>query len=533
MELQFIGADHEVTGSCHFLQVGNKNLLIDCGMRQGGMKYENVPLPVPASRIDFVIVTHAHIDHTGMLPKLYKDGFRGQVVATEATASLCDIMLRDSAHIQTMEAEWKNKKDRSGSKTEKVEPVYSMEDAMNLIRLLAPYSYGKIYTLCDGVRFRFTDIGHLLGSASVELWLTEGRTEKKIVFSGDIGNKDQPLLKDPAKTAEADYVVMESTYGDRLHEGDWAPPVEELAQILRDTFARGGNVVIPSFAVGRTQVILYYLRQIKQHDMVPEFKNFPVYVDSPLAVDATEIFLENEQACYDEEALGLIHQGINPITFPGLKLTISTEESKAILDDYDPKVIISASGMCDAGRIKHHLKHNLWKPDSTILFVGYQSAGSPGRRILDGAEEIKIFGESVAVRARIESLKSLSGHADKNGLLDWLGGFEEKPRQVFVVHGDDEVATGFAMLLGEKGYSAMAPYSGTRFDLATGKFIEVTKGVLLSKGTKARTVSDSYTKLKITTKQLQDLVEASTGLPNKDLDKFTKELEKLMEKYRR
>ena len=533
MELQFIGADHDVTGSCHFLQIGKKSILIDCGMRQGAVKYEVVPLPVPASKIDFVIVTHAHIDHTGMLPKLYKDGFRGQVVATTATASLCDIMLRDSAHIQTMEAEWKNKKEKRGGNEGEAEPIYTMEDAMNLIRLLVPYSYGKIFTLCEGVRFRFTDIGHLLGSSSVELWLTEGRTEKKIVFSGDIGNKDQPLLKDPKKTDEADYVVMESTYGDRLHEGDWAPPVEELAEILRDTFRRGGNVVIPSFAVGRTQVMLYYLRHIKQNDMVPEYRNFPVYVDSPLAVDATEIFLANEEDCYDEEAMALIRSGINPITFPGLRLTISTEESKAILDDYHPKVIISASGMCDAGRIKHHLKHNLWRQDSTILFVGYQAAGSPGRRILDGAEEIKIFGEPVAIRAKIESLKSLSGHADRDGLLDWLGGFQEKPHQVFVVHGDDEVATEFAMRLDGMGYSAMAPFSGTRYDLANGKFIEVTRGVPRTKAARARSVSDSYTKLKLTSKRLEELIEGSTGLPNKDLDKFTKDLERLLEKYRR
>ncbi|MDO5133265.1 MAG: MBL fold metallo-hydrolase [Eubacteriales bacterium] len=532
MELQFIGADHEVTGSCHYLQVGNKNILVDCGMRQGTLKFENVPLPVPASKIDFVVVTHAHIDHTGLLPKLYKDGFRGQVIATEATASLCDIMLRDAAHIQSMEAEWRNKKEKRSGREDAFEPIYTMEDAMNLIRLISPYSYGKIYTMCDGVRFRFTDIGHLLGSASVELWLTEGHTEKKIVFSGDIGNKDQPLLKDPANTEEADYVVMESTYGDRLHEGDWAPPIEELVDILRDTFRRGGNVVIPSFAVGRTQVILFYLRQIKQNNLLPEFKNFPVYVDSPLAVDATEIFLENEEECYDEESLALIRQGVNPITFQGLRLTISTDESKAILEDYDPKVIISASGMCDAGRIKHHLKHNLWREDSTILFVGYQSAGSPGRRILEGAEKINIFGEPVVVKAKIQSLKSLSGHADKNGLLEWIGGFTKKPRQVFVVHGDDEVATGFAALLGEKGFSAMAPFSGTRYDLANGKFIEVTKGIVLSKAAKARTVSDSYTKLKLTSKRLQEFIEASTGLPNKDLDKFTKDLEKLMEKYR-
>ena len=279
--------------------------------------------------------------------------------------------------------------------------------------------------------------------------------------------------------------------------------------------------------------MLYYLRQIKQNDMVPDYKNFPVYVDSPLAVEATEIFLENEDKCYDEEAMALIRQGVNPITFPGLRLTISTEESKAILEDYDPKVIISASGMCDAGRIKHHLKHNLWRSDSTILFVGYQSAGSPGRRILEGAEEIKIFGEAVAVKAKIESLRSLSGHADKNGLLEWIGGFRDKPRQVFVVHGDDEVTSEFAETLNDRGYSAMAPFSGTRFDLATGKFIEVTRGVLLSKSARARMVSDSYTKLKLTSKKLQEMIEDSTGLPNKDLEKFTKDLEKIMEKYRR
>lgn len=279
--------------------------------------------------------------------------------------------------------------------------------------------------------------------------------------------------------------------------------------------------------------MLYYLRQIKQNKLLPEFQNFPVYVDSPLAVSATEIFLENEETCYDDEALALIHSGVNPVTFPGLMLTISTEESKAILEDFTPKVIISASGMCDAGRIKHHLKHNLWKPESTILFVGYQSEGSPGRRILDGAEEIKIFGEPVAVKAKIESIKSLSGHADRDGLLDWIGGFETKPRQVFVVHGDDQVATEFAMLLGDKGYTAMAPFSGTRYDLATGKFIEVTKGVPISRAARERVISDSYTKLKLTSKRLQELVDVSTGLPNKDLNKFTAELEKLIEKYRR
>lgn len=535
MELVFIGADHEVTGSCHYLQVGKYHILIDCGMEQGKDTYENAPLPVEPSEIDFVILTHAHIDHTGMLPKLYKDGFRGAVVATQATASLCNIMLRDSAHIQSMEAEWRNKKARRrGEGDLAYEPVYTMEDAMSVLRQFQSYPYGKIFSLCDGVRFRFTDIGHLLGSASIELWLTEGGTTKKIVFSGDIGNKDQPLLKDPATTDEADYVLIESTYGDRLHEKEKEDYVTELSEIISDTFHRGGNVIIPSFAVGRTQVILYFIRQIKAENRVPDFPNFPVYVDSPLAVDATQIFYENEMQCFDEEAMALVSRGINPISFPNLRLTITTDESKAILADDEPKVVISASGMCDAGRIKHHLKHNLWREDCTILFVGYQAVGSPGRRILDGAEEIKIFGEPVAVRAKIEKMSGLSGHADKEGLLEWINAFKEKPKQVFVVHGEDEVAAYFAKTLTEDyGYQAMAPYSGTRYDLATGKFIEITRGRPVRKTKGGRVVSDSYTNLRVTGKKMQEFIESAQGLPNKDLDHFARDLQALMEKYKR
>lgn len=533
MELMFIGADHEVTGSCHYLQVGKKKILIDCGMEQGKDLYENAELPVNPSEIDFVLLTHAHIDHTGMLPRLVRDGFRGQIVATHATALLCDIMLRDSAHIQTMEAQWRNKKAARKIDGEPYEPVYTMEDAMNTVKLIASYPYGKIFTLCEGVRFRFTDIGHLLGSASIELWLEEGGVHKKIVFSGDIGNRDQPLLRDPAYTEEADYVLIESTYGDRLHVHDDLDPVQELADIISETFHRGGNVVIPAFAVGRTQVLLYYIRQIKQNNLVPDFKDFPVYVDSPLAVEATQIFYETGEECYDEEAMELLNKGINPISFRNLQLTISTEESKAINDDYEPKVIISASGMCDAGRIKHHLKYNLWREDSTVLIVGYQSIGSPGRKLLDGADEIKLFGESVAVRAQIRQLPGLSGHADKEGLLDWIHAFREKPKQVFVVHGEDKVADGFAEYLSEEGYSAMAPFSGTRYDLATGKFIAITKGISVSKAEKARTVSSSYTNLRLTGNKLQKFIEGCQGLPNKDLDRFARELEALCEKYKR
>ncbi|MBQ9049717.1 MAG: MBL fold metallo-hydrolase [Lachnospiraceae bacterium] len=533
MELMFLGADHEVTGSCHYLQVGKKKFLVDCGMEQGIDRFENADMPVPASEIDFVFLTHAHIDHSGMLPKLYRDGFRGQIISTRATASLCNIMLKDSAHIQEMEAQWRNKKAKRKIDGEGYEPIYTMEDAVETIKLFVEYPYGKIFTVCDGIRFRFTDVGHLLGSASIELWLTEGNTEKKIVFSGDIGNKMQPLLKDPEYTAEADYVVMESTYGDRIHEKDDEDVVQDLADIISETFHRGGNVVIPAFAIGRTQVMLYYIRHIKEKNMVPDFPNFPVYVDSPLAVEATQIFYECGQECYDDEALDLLAKDINPIGFPNLHLSITTDDSKAINFIEEPKVIISASGMCDAGRIKHHLKYNLWREDSTILMVGYQSEGSPGRKIQDGAKEIKIFGEDVAVRAKIQTLPGLSGHADRLGLLEWIEAFKYKPRQVFVVHGEDQVAELFSKTLSEEcGIRSAAPYSGTRYDLAAGKFILITSGIPISKATAGRMVSSSFTKLKFTGRRILDFINGCQGLPNKDLERFSQDLEALIEKYR-
>ena len=534
MELVFVGADHEVTGSCHYLQVGKKHLLVDCGMEQGHDLYENIDLPVPPARIDYVLLTHAHIDHSGMLPKLYHDGFRGGIIATGATASLCDIMLRDSAHIQEQEAEYRNRKTERKTDSAKAEPLYTLQDAIETIRLFRPYRYGEIHTLCEGVRFRFTDIGHLLGSASIELWLSEGGQEKKIVFSGDIGNKAQPLLRDPAPTREADYVVMESTYGDRLHEIDTGDPVAELAEIIGQTLRRGGNLVIPAFAVGRTQVMLYYIRQIRERGLLKDLGDFPVYVDSPLAVEASEIFYETDPSYYDETTLSLMHDGLLPLDFPGLQLSITTDESKAINSDPEPKVIISASGMCDAGRVRHHLKYNLWRPESTVLFVGYQSAGSPGRKILDGAKEIRLIGEDIAIRAQICTMKGMSGHADREGLLVWARGFTEKPKQVFVVHGEGEVTDHFAETLEQElGLRADAPYSGTRYDLASGKYIERTKGIPIEHAAAARSVSDTFTALRLAGRQLQNLIEASEGLPNKEKERFTKELKALVDKYRR
>ena len=434
MKITFVGATHEVTGSCYFLEAAGKKFLVDCGMEQGPDNFENVPIPVPASELDFVLLTHAHIDHSGKLPVLYAEGFRGNIYTTYATVDLCEIMLRDSAHIQMFEAEWRNRKGQRSGK-EPVQPLYDMNDAQGAISHLVGCPYQQILELADGIQVRFVDAGHLLGSASIELWLKEDDVERKIVFSGDIGNKNQPLIKDPTYLQSADYVVMESTYGDRSH-GPRISYEEELAKVIQRTFDRGGNVVIPSFAVGRTQEMLYFIRKIKADHMIQGHDGFPVFVDSPLAVGATTIFNEHHKDCFDEEAMELINKGINPITFPGLKLSITSEESKSINFDDRPKVIISASGMCDAGRIKHHLKHNLWRPECTVLFVGYQAIGTPGRALVEGVKEIKLFGEEIQVNAEIKVLPGVSGHADNEGLMEWAGAFAEKPKQVFVCHGE-------------------------------------------------------------------------------------------------
>ena len=372
MKLGFVGADHEVTGSCHYLEACGKQILIDCGMEQGKDIYVNQDIPVPINQIDYVLLTHAHIDHSGRLPLLYKNGFKGSIISTFATSDLCSIMLRDSAHIQEFEAEWRNRKARRAGSEEYV-PLYTTEDALGAISLFHPCDYEQTIELSEGINIRFRDVGHLLGSASIEIWITENGISKKLVFSGDIGNINQPLIKDPQTTSSADYVIMESTYGDRLHK---TPPdyAVELANVINRTLRRGGNLVIPAFAVGRTQEMLYFIREIKERKLV-EF-DFPVYVDSPLAIEATSIFNKNFQSCFDEEAMALIQSGISPIRFPNLHLAISSDESKAINFDSTPKVIISASGMCEAGRIKHHLKHNLWRPECTVLFVGLWNTGT-------------------------------------------------------------------------------------------------------------------------------------------------------------
>jgi metallo-beta-lactamase family protein len=538
MQLTFIGATHEVTGSCHLVEAANKRFLIDCGMEQGPNIYENVQIPGNISDIDFVLLTHAHIDHSGNLPLLYARGFRGNVYATNATCDLCNIMLRDSAHIQMFEAEWRNRKGKRAGK-EAFVPAYTMEDAMGVIQKLIPCDYNKEIVISDGIRVRFNDVGHLLGSAAIEVWVKENEQEEKLVFSGDIGNINQPLIRDPGFIDEADYVLIESTYGDRNHN---APPdyAAELAKVIQRTFDRGGNVVIPSFAVGRTQEMLYFIRQIKAEHMVQGHEGFEVYVDSPLAVEATSIFSEHISDCYDEEAMELIHKGINPIRFPGLKLSITSEDSKAINEDESCKVILSASGMCDAGRIKHHLKHNLWRPESTILFVGYQAVGTLGRSLVEGAMDVKLFGEPITVQAEVCQLPGISGHADQKELLHWAGSFKEKPKKVFVVHGEDAVCDSFAQLLRDTfGYDAMAPYSGTIYNLAENVCVKEAEGIRIKKQETAmetaqrKAVSNVFARLLAAGQRLITVIQRNEGGSNKDLGKFTDQINSLCDKWDR
>ena len=543
MKLTFLGADREVTGSCTQVEAAGHRFLVDCGMEQGRDVYENANLPYAPGTYEALLLTHAHIDHSGRIPYLYKNGYRGPVYTTEATRDLCGIMLEDSAHIQEQEAEWKNRKAmRSGA--EMIEPDYTVEDAQNVMKQFVPCPYEAWQTLFDGpqgrIEVRFTDVGHLLGSASISLRIAEpGRAPEIIVFSGDIGNQHQPLIKDPANPGHADYLVMESTYGDRSH-GPKPDYLGELTAVLQSTFDKGGNVVIPSFAVGRTQELLYFFRQIKAEKRVKGHDNFPVFVDSPLASKSTTIFRENFAECYDDEALALVQSGRNPLQFPGLHISETKEESMAINGDPTPKVIISAAGMCDAGRIRHHLKYNLWRPECTVLFVGYQAVGTLGRKLNDGAESVKIFGDEIAVHAEITVLPGVSGHADKQGLLHWINAMEQKPAHVFVNHGDDDACTAFAACLrDEYGYDADAPYSGSVFDLAAGAYTYVAPPRPIRRDAECqataagkRRESPAYARLTRALGELSALVRRCAGCPNKGLSAFAEEIERLTARWR-
>ena len=531
MKLTFIGADHEVTGSCTLIEACGKKIIVDCGMEQGADTYVNCEIPVSAEEIDAVLLTHAHIDHSGKIPALVASGYDKPIYATEATRRLCDIMLRDSAHIQESDAEWKNRKAKRSGKA-MVVPMYTTLDAEAAIKNFVPCYYGQDYPIFENITIRFQDAGHLLGSASILVTLTEDGETRTVLFSGDLGNVERPLIKDPEKPEAADFVIIESTYGDRLH-GPKPDYVGQLTEIIQDTFDRGGNVVIPSFAIGRTQLLLYLIRIMKEQELIKGHPNFPVYVDSPLAVEATEIYASPLREFFDEETLSLLDQGINPIKFENLHLSLSSEESKQINIDMEPKVILSASGMCEAGRIRHHLKHNLWRKESTIVFVGYQSEGTLGRRLLDGVESIKIFNDDIAVNAKITEMAGISGHSDRDQLLGWLGNMKMPPKKVFVNHGDDKVCDTFVESVREKlGFDAVAPYSGDVYDLLQESFIEVaTPQRIAKKGSVKEKISAAYQNLLAAAQRLMKVVEANKYGANKDLEKFTDRINSLCDKY--
>ena len=531
MKLSFYGADQCVTGSCHCLEVNGKKILVDCGLQQGRDEVDNASLPFHPGAIDCVLVTHAHIDHSGRLPLLIKNGFEGKIITTRLTAQLLSIMLQDSAHIQESDAEYQNRKNlRAGRPT--VQPLYTVEDAERVKEFVQTCEYGETVQLCEGVTAEFIDAGHLLGSASIRVTAHEGGETRVIVFSGDIGNVDQPIIRDPQFFDSADYVLMESTYGNRNHTEVWSY-TEDLAQIIDETLGRGGNVVIPSFAVGRTQELLYFIREIKDKNMVKSVKDFPVYVDSPLAKSATSIFCGNLHGYLDEAAIELVKDGTHMFSFPGLHLTETTDESKQLNLDGTPKVIISASGMCDAGRIRHHLKHNLWRPECTVVFVGYQGEGTLGRALLEGVKSVKLFGEEIAVHAQIVNFQGLSSHADRNHLLSWIQAIQApKPQHVFVVHGDREVAPFFAKTIQGLGFTAHAPQYTEVYDLIADKVTE--PGYLPER--KARTTggmraSAAYERLVAVGNMLMESIKRSRGRDNKSLARFADQLRQLLEKW--
>ena len=474
MKIKFCGASTGVTGSCHLITTEKHKLLLDCGQFQGGKamdKMNSEPFPFDPAEIECVVLSHAHIDHCGRLPLLVKRGFKGNIYCTDATADLLDVMLKDSAYIHEKDAEWQSKKNARTGKPP-VEPLYDIGDAEDALKLVKPVLYDQLIELNPEISIVFNDAGHILGSAITELWVTEGENTSKIVFSGDLGVINRPILRDPVKIKKADYVIMESTYGNRLHPAN-STSIDELINITLATVKRGGSVIIPSFAVGRTQELIYQFNMFyEQH---PEYRkqleNVNVYIDSPMATTATEVFKRNAQV-FDEETKNYILSGDNPLDFKNLKFTRNTADSQMLNNDKTPKIIISASGMCEAGRIRHHLKHNLWDSRNSIVFVGYQAEGTLGRMLVEGAKEIKLFGETIVVKAEIHNLEGFSGHADQAGLLDWVSGFRTEPKQIFLVHGETDSKKDLAAIIGEKfGFHPVVVMENSEFELETGKLL--------------------------------------------------------------
>lgn len=477
MKIKFCGAATSVTGSCHLLTSGDHQILLDCGQFQGNKVQEQMnheEFPFDPAQIECVVLSHAHIDHCGRIPLLIKRGFKGTIYCSSATADLLDVMLKDSGYIHEKEAEWQNRKnERAGRPL--IEPLYTYNDAVDSLKYVKAVEYDQLISINDDIKVVFNDAGHILGSAIIELFVNENDSTSKIVFSGDLGVVNRPILNDPTIIKKADYVIMETTYGNRVHpkEGN---NMQALLDIIINTARRGGTTVIPSFAVGRTQELIYELNRYYESDdnsYHKELKKLKVYVDSPMAYAATEVFKNNAQV-YDQEMREFIMRGDNPLDFPGLEFTKTSEESQAINMDHSPKIIISASGMCEAGRIRHHLKHNLWDKNSSIVFVGYQAEGTLGRTLIEGVDQVTLFGERIQVNAEIHNLEGFSGHADRDGLFNWISGFEKRPKQIFLVHGETESKEAFAYMLKEKlGYDPVIVREISEFELESATMISM------------------------------------------------------------
>ncbi len=478
MDIQFLGAAKIVTGSNYLIKMDKYNIIVDCGMFQGSNEKEELnfkEFDFEPSDIDYMILTHAHIDHSGRIPKLVKDGFRGKILSTKATYDLCKIMLIDSAKIQESDVKWENKKrQRSGDTL--AEPLYTMKDAEDSLKYFEPHYYNQTIILNEDITLKFRDAGHILGSAIVELWVTEEGATNKIVFSGDLGMPNRPIIKDPEFIDDADYLIMESTYGDKNHES-FSYSTEKLIEIINETVAKNGTVLIPSFAVGRTQELIYELNKYYEYDKdVEQHMKIPIYIDSPMAVNATEAFEMNSNS-FDDEAKKLILSGDNPFNFGNLRYIRSQEESMALNKSNYPKVIISASGMATAGRIRHHLKHNLWGPNNSLVFVGYQAQGTLGRILLDGVKKVKLLGEEIEVNLSIYDLEGFSGHADQKTLLNFVDNFKRKPKKIFLTHGEEGPATVLAGLIKERfNIDVIIPNLGDSFTILKND-LQLRKGI--------------------------------------------------------
>ncbi|HNX29704.1 MAG TPA: MBL fold metallo-hydrolase [Syntrophomonadaceae bacterium] len=442
MKIKFLGATKTVTGSFFVLETENKRFAVDCGLFQGPkeIKERNYrDFVIEPGSIDFLLLTHAHIDHTGLVPKLCKHGFKGPIYCSFATAELSSVMLPDAGYIQEMEVERKNRKFIQAGK-EPVEPIYTAEDALECLKQFRPLNMDEVIDLAPGIEIRLRDAGHILGSCIVELWIVEDGKKLKLVFTGDLGNVNQPILKDPTVVENTDYLITESTYGNRSHKNIGDRP-QQLKEIIDFTMQKGGNLIIPAFAVERTQDLLYDLNVLYKNGQLDP--NIDIYIDSPLAIAATEIF-EHNINFYDDETRQMVQSGNHFLKIPNLKFSRSQQDSMRLNQTKGKTIIISASGMCDAGRIKHHLRHNLWRPESTILIVGYQSQGTLGRRLVDGEKIVTVHGEQIAVKADIKTIDAYSAHADREGLLEWMKQFVVPPKAIFIVHGEEEAQIEFA-----------------------------------------------------------------------------------------